>query len=153
MTDPISFTSASPRFSLPRLFAGQAQKEFFVNEANARIDILLHPLVKGVADTPPASPVEGDCWLIGSAPTGHWQAHGGELAGFQGGNWLFVAPVEGMAVYDTAAGKIRRFANGGWNTPPQVPVPNGGTTIDAEARTAIAGLIAALTSAGILAAS
>lgn len=38
MTEPVVFTSASPRFAIPLLFAGQAQKEVFVNEAHLRTE-------------------------------------------------------------------------------------------------------------------
>ena len=34
MTDPLIFPSATPRYSLPQLFAGQAQKEATVNAAH-----------------------------------------------------------------------------------------------------------------------
>jgi hypothetical protein len=40
---------------------------------------------------------------------------------------------------------------GGWQRPTTPAEPSGGTTIDAEARAAIADLITALTQAGILA--
>ncbi len=42
MSDPVQFEGATPRFALPLLFAGQAQKEFFVNEALLRADMVLH---------------------------------------------------------------------------------------------------------------
>ena len=82
MTDPIVFTSASPRFGLPLLFAGQSQKEVFGNEAHALADALLHPAVEGEADDPPATPAEGDCWLVGGAPTGAWAEHADALASY-----------------------------------------------------------------------
>jgi hypothetical protein len=86
MPDPISFTSTSPRHELPFLFAGQSQKELTVNEAHARIDALLHPAIEGIADDPPGSPDEGECWLVDAVPTGDWADHEGELACYQAAN-------------------------------------------------------------------
>jgi hypothetical protein len=149
MSDPISFTSASPRFGLPLLFSGQSQKEFFVNEAHARADMLLHPAVLGEANAPPAAPVEGDCWLVGSAATGQWTGHDGELACLQAGNWLFASPCSGMTVYDAAAGQSRHYADG-WQAASPVAEPNGGLIVDSQARAAVAGLVAALIAGGIL---
>lgn len=150
MPDPISFTSASPRFGLPFLFAGQAQKEFFVNEALARLDALLHPSVLGESGSPPASPQDGDCWIVGSSPTDEWIDHAGDLACRQSGNWLFAEPQTGMRVHDIAAGQDA-FFDGGWTRVPAIAAPSGGATQDVEARSAITALIAALVSAGILA--
>ena len=150
MTDPISFTTASPRFALPFLFAAQAQKEFFVNEALARLDALLHPVVEGELNTPPAAPLDGECWLVGTAPTGAWAGRAGEIACRQAGEWLFADPVQGMQVFDKAADKQAVF-DGTWKRAAQVASAAGGTTIDTQARTAITGLIAALVSVGILA--
>ncbi|MBH5321545.1 DUF2793 domain-containing protein [Aurantiacibacter sediminis] len=149
MTDPISFSSATPRFSLPKLFAAQAQKEVFVNEALARIDLLLHPVVEGVSDIPPSSPTDGESWIVGAAPTGDWIGHENAIASFQSGNWLFANPSGGMIVYDTAASASARFDNG-WTYAAAISAPSGGSTQDAEARAAIAALIASLQTAGIL---
>ena len=149
MTDPLSFTSATPRLALPLLFAGQAQKEFYVNEAHARIDALLHAAVEGEIDEPPAAPVEGDCWLIGSDPTEAWASHAGELACYEAGTWIFIAPRDGMRLLDRPTGQVKLY-RGGWAAPAAPTIPSGGITIDAEARAAIAALIAALSSAGVL---
>lgn len=149
MPDPIAFTSTSPRYRLPLLFAGQSQKEFFVNEAHALLDALLHPAVEGEANDPPASPAAGECWLVGAAPTGAWADHAGSLASFQAGTWLFAAPRVGLRVLDKGAPQDIRF-DGGWQRAATPANPIGGGTIDSEARTAITELIEALVTAGIL---
>jgi len=149
MPDPVSFTSASPRHELPFLFAGQAQKEFTVNEAHARIDALLHPAIEGAANDPPASPVEGECWLVDASPTGAWAGHAGEIACREPENWIFVVPRDGMHILDRSTGQLM-LHRGAWTMAIAPTAPTGGATVDAEARAAIAGLIDALADAGIL---
>jgi len=149
MTDPIVFASVSPRYGLPFLFAGQAQKEAFVNEAHALTDALLHPAVEGEADEPPAAPSEGESWLVGATPAGAWADHAGELASYQAGNWIFATPRDGMRVLDRSTAQDVRYL-GGWQRPATPAEPTGGTTVDAEARAAIADLIAVLVAGGLL---
>jgi hypothetical protein len=150
MSDPITFTSSSPRYGLPYLFSGQSQKELFVNEAHARIDALLHAAVEGTANQPPAAPDEGECWLVGETPAGAWADHGGALAAYQAGGWIFAPPLDGLRVLDKSTGQEIRFLQG-WQRPDPPAEPSGGTTVDVEARSAIAGLVEALIAAGILA--
>ncbi|WEK45627.1 MAG: DUF2793 domain-containing protein [Candidatus Andeanibacterium colombiense] len=150
MTDPISFVSSTPRLALPLLFAGQTQKEYTVNEAIARIDAVLHPAIEGEAGGPPASPAEGECWLVGDSPSGAWAGHAGELACFSLGTWLFVEPCDGIRVLNRLTGQLRLRRYGGWASAGTPTAPSGGTTVDVEARTAITGLIAALADSGIL---
>jgi len=148
--DPISFTSASARYRLPYLFSGQSQREVFVNEAHALIDALLHSAIEGTSDTPPATPGEGESWLVGEEPTGAWIAHAGALASFQAGSWVFAAARDGMRLLDTSTGQHIHYCDG-WQRPETPAEPTGGATVDAEARAAIAGLLEALIAAGILA--
>lgn len=149
MTDPISFAFASPRFKLPLLFAGQAQKEFAVNEAHALTDALLHLAVEGEAMDPPPAPTEGDCWVVGTSATGDWTGHDGEIACYEAGTWLFVAPRDGLRAFNRGAGQDWRYA-AGWHVASTVVEPAGGTTIDMEARVAISAIIQALEAGGIL---
>lgn len=150
MPDPISFTSTSPRFALPMLFVGQSQKEYTVNEAVARADMLLHCAIDGQAAAPPLSPKDGACWLIATGPTGEWAGHAGELACRVAGSWLFVAPRDGMRVLNRVNGQ-QMFYRGGWQAPATPAAPSGGTVIDTQARAAINAVVAALKASGILA--
>ncbi len=149
MTDPVSFSSTTSRYALPLLFAAQSQKEFYVNEAHAILDCLLHPAIEGEADSAPATPVEGEVWLVGATPTGDWSGHAGKLACYEAGAWLFIAPRNGLCVLDTGAGQ-KRFYRDGWQMAVSVVSPSGGSVIDIEARSAVEGLIAALVANGTL---
>ncbi len=148
MTEPVSFTSTTARHALPFLFAGQAQKEFFVNESLARIDLLLHPAVEGERADPPAVPVEGECWLVGESATGVWADRERAIAGWDGSAWLFAEPVADMVIRDRGAGGLRRYT-GAWQAILRPADPAGGTAIDTEARAAIVAILAALEQFGI----
>ena len=152
MSDPISFDSSSARFELPFLFAGQSQKEGFVNEFAARTDALLHCAIEGEAAAPPATPVDGTSWLVGPAATGAWAGQSGKIAAQQSGNWLFITPQDGMRLLNRATGQEIRY-NGNWKIATRPALPTGGAVIDAEARSAISALITSLTTAGMIPAS
>jgi hypothetical protein len=149
VTDPISYTSTSPRYALPFLFTGQSHKESFVNEAFALADMLLHPAIEGTIDTPPASPAAGECWRVRDAPTGEWTGRTGCLAAFQADTWLFARPRNGMSLLDLSTGQIVRYFDG-WKAPVSIAALAGGAVIDSEARDAVAQIVAALKTAGIL---
>lgn len=80
MAEPIIFQSVTPRHGLPNLYSGQSQKEFFVNEAHARIDCLLHPAIELETSTPPTAPQEGQTWLVGAEAENEWEGQEGNLA-------------------------------------------------------------------------
>lgn len=149
MSDPIAFPSTTPRFALPYLFAAQAQKEITVNELAARIDALIHCAVEASLAAPPSSPQDGQTWLVSAGASGAWAGQSGKLAAWIGGGWSFLVPPPGMVIHDLARGAVRRFA-GTWQAPARPAAPGGGTTIDAEARTAISAILGVLDSLGLI---
>lgn len=150
MSDPVQFEAATPRFALPLLFAGHAQKEFFVNEALLRADLVLHGTIEGEAQTPPAVPESGQAWLVGASPTGVFAGQAGAIAGWTADGWRFVAPRDGLRVFDRGAQAFRLYSDG-WRLAAVPAAPAGGATIDAEARAAIVSILERLVAAGVFA--
>jgi hypothetical protein len=149
---PRSILPANPnRCAAPSIatLAGQAQKEIFVNEAHALADALLHCAIEGEAASPPPSPADGTSWRVGASATGAWAGREGMIACRQGGNWLFVAPRDGLRVTNRATGQDERYL-GIWRRPDAPLEPSGGSVVDAQARDAILGLVEALREAGVL---
>ncbi len=94
--------------------------------------------------------VEGECWLIGEAPSDAWADHAGQLACWSSGDWLFAPPRSGMRLLNLSTGQLGLYRGGAWSFAAAPTAPSGGTTVDAEARAAIAELIAALADSGII---
>ena len=156
MPEPFALGSTSPRHGLPYLHPGQTQKEFFVNEALARLDALVQPTVLDERPLPPADPQAGDAYLVAAGAQGDWQGEDGAIAVHQGTHWLFQQPLPGASVRRLDTGQVSIYAGspaGGWTTASEPAEPTGGTTIDSQARAAIAALITALRHSGIFSAS
>ncbi|HEY0130215.1 MAG TPA: DUF2793 domain-containing protein [Allosphingosinicella sp.] len=163
-------TDSTPRFALPLILPGQAQKELFHNEAIALADILLHAAAEGAPQAdPPAGPAPGQCWIVAAGASGEWVGQDHALATWTESGWRFTRPIEGTAVWNKAAGTWSIWAGTSWSSgevsatklmiegqqvvgsrQSAVPSPSGGTTIDAEARSAVEGLIVALRSHGLI---
>ena len=128
---------------------GQAQKEIFVNEALARLDALAQPVVLASRAAPPPSHAAGDTYLVVAPATEDWSEQENCLAISQETHWVFQTPYEGMRIYDREEAAIR-FWRDGWSDPQSIADPDGGSTIDIEARGTIATLLLCLRSLGIL---
>lgn len=163
--------TSTPRFALPFLEPGQAQKELFHNEALQTLDVLAGAAVEEPPlAAPPASPTVGSCYIVAASPTGDWAGQEGKIAAFTSGGWRFVGPVEGLSVHVRSSAVTATFRAGVWelgqaranallisgqqvvgSQASAIADPAGGTIIDAEARGTIALILAALRQHGLIA--
>lgn len=147
--DPLA---ATPRHGLPLLFAGQTQKEFFINEALLRLDSLCATQVVEQRNDPPLSGMQtGQIWLIGAQPGGAWSSFPMHLAAWSENGWRMMEPFSGQRVFDESLACSRLFIDGGWSQPVAAPTINGGSVIDTEARAALALIVEALVNLTLLA--
>lgn len=138
------------RHALPYLYPSQAHKEVTHNEALSRIDILISPVVQGVADSPQGlTPQPGQCWLISAAPLEAWAGCAHHVAGWTASGWQIVPPFEGMQAFDQSDHIMQYFYRGSWRSFAAPQSPMGGSIIDTEARAAIAVIIERLTDTGL----
>ena len=151
MSEIVEFAAQTPRHELPLLVAGQVQKEFFVNEALSRIDMLLAPTIETALTSPPPAPLPGECFLVAAPAAGDWIGQEDKLASLDGTQWTYVAPRQGTAVFDISSGQMQYFRNS-WQLAPQPAAPSGGTVVDTEARAAIEQVIEVMRAAGMIAA-
>lgn len=152
MANPIAFPSTTTHFSLPLLFAGQAQKEPFINHTFSVLDSLLAGVVDDSLASPPTNPSDGERYRILENGTGEWLGHDQEIAVSIAGSWQFVLPQSGMAIFD-ATSQANLYFDGSWQIATEPSTPNGGSVVDSEAREAILGIILALRTAGVFARS
>lgn len=159
------------RLAMPLLAPGQAQKELVHNEAILSLDLLVGGSVnEPPRNDPPTSPVAGDCFLIGAAPTGDWNGRSGQIAAFTSAGWRYIAPAEGLTLLIRSTGEQAVRRSGGWDIgdvrcarvtiggqqvvgprSAAIPNPSGGSQIDSEARAAIGEILSALRAHGLVA--
>ena len=150
---------------------GCAGRSMILRGALQRIDFLLCPVVEEPPrQAPPASPAIGNAYVVGVGASGAWAGHDSEIAGFGEGGWRFIAAIEGASAIDRSSGEILLRRGGSWEAgivrgqemrlggqkvvgarQAAIASPAGGSTIDIEGRTAIAAMLAAMRSHGLIA--
>lgn len=165
-------SDTSARFGLPLLAAGQAQKEIFHNEALTILETLVQPVAQTLGDNdPPATPQEGESWIVGASPTGAWAGQAGAVGTWTSGGWRFITPLNGMAMWVEDQGVPARYSAGAWqpgiiratalliegaqvvgSQQPAIAAPEGGAIVDTQARAAISAMLTALRAHGLIAA-
>ena len=140
------------------------------NEALQVLDVVVSPAIEGLPlATPPGSPAVGSCYLVAASPTGAWAGQANKLAAFTSGGWRFVAAFDGLAAVVRSSGSTAVYRNGAWEVgklrgsevaidgvkvvgaqQAAILAPTGGSTVDAQARSAIGSILAALRTHGLI---
>lgn len=148
--------SDTAKLALPLLEAAQAQKHVTHNEALGRLDALvqLAVLSRSLA-TPPATPAEGDRYLVAASATGDWAGHSGHIAYRFGGGWKFATPQAGWRAWVAAETALFIFdgsawasVGGGGGSMQNLPLVGVNTTADATNKLAVASSDVLLTHVG-----
>ena len=159
------------RLTLPLLAAGQLQKEESHNEALLTLDFLVGgTIAPGTWTAPPAAPIDGQWYRVGVGATGEWAGQDGRIAALTPGGWRYLMPVEGLALVEQGSGLTAAWRSGAWEVGIEraaevrvggikvvggqtaaIADPSGGGTVDAEARTCLAAVLAALRGHGLIA--
>ena len=162
--------SATARFAIPLLAAGQAQKELYHNEAVQTLETLVSPAVEeGPRVSPPAAPVIGACYILAASPTGAWAGKPLNLAAYTSGGWRFVSPIEGLTAFVRSSSVWATFRSGAWELgvlrgsnvtiagqqvvggrAAAIPAPSGGGVVDVEARASIGQILTTLRQHGLI---
>lgn len=108
MTDTINL-------SLPNIESAQAQKHVTHNDALRMLDALVQlSVLDRDLTTPPASPDEGQRWIVKSGASGAWGGHDDAVAAWQDGGWAFYVPRAGWTCYVEDENALLTFDGGAW---------------------------------------
>lgn len=102
------------RVKLPYILQSQSQKEVTHNSGLDLIDALLQAACVSVSvNTPPGSPVAGDCYVVGTSPTGAWAGQAKAVAFYTTG-WNFIVPWEGLTVWANDTNALYTYDGSAW---------------------------------------
>lgn len=98
LQDPV--TSVTTGAKNPYLF-----NDFYMRATGLMI------VLESYRNAPPASPVNGDSYLIGTGPSGAWSLYPKHIAIYAGNGWTFIAPKIGMQVYSLSVDKVLHYTD------------------------------------------
>jgi hypothetical protein len=107
--------SDTANLGLPLLEAAQAQKHVTVNEGLGLLDALAQIAVQDRdLATPPATPADGQCWIVAAGATDAWTGRAGQLAAWRDGAWRFSTPRAGWVAYAIDEAAYLMFDGAAW---------------------------------------
>jgi hypothetical protein len=104
----------TPRLLMPQIAENQASKYITHNEALRVIDALTEPTAQAVLSTPPGSPAEGQCWIVGASPTGAWVGKTNQIAQWYNSAWYFYVASNGWEIFNIATNRRLIFNGTAW---------------------------------------
>lgn len=110
--------STTPILGITELAAAQAQPELVINEALRKLEAVaqLAALDRDLA-TPPASPADGDRYIVPAGATGAWSGQQNRVALNISGTWHFLVPLDGWRCWLADEQVYVQYAGGspdGW---------------------------------------
>lgn len=130
--------SVTTNLGLPFIEAAQAQKHVTHNDALLALDAICQSAVLDRdLSTAPASPAEGQRWLVGPNTVGAWAGKAGSVAAWQDGGWRLYAPKAGWIVFVVDELALAYFNGQAWiamsvgNALQNLALLGVGTTADA----------------------
>jgi hypothetical protein len=157
----------TPRLGIPLIASGQTQKDITHNEAILALDrIVALGVVSRSVTAPPSSVQSGSVYIVPASEGEAWGQPPGTMMQWQGSGWLAVAARAGQLALVVDEGIVLMFRQD-WQsfwpvkglevagravlgaTPTNIPLPSGGSTMDTQARAAIAAIVSLLVQQGI----
>ena len=131
-------SDATTHLLLPYVVAAQAQKHVTHNEALRLLDGLVQlSVLDRDLTVPPASPADGDRYIVGSGATGDWAGWDLNVALWTEGVWLRLPPRTGWRAWVEDEGLLLVYDGAGWigttpSTLQNMALLGLGTTADAS---------------------
>lgn len=123
-------TTTTPILGITEAQAGQAQLHLTINEALRILEAVAELVVISKTTTvPPASPSDGDRYILNDSPTGVWAGQNNNVALCIGSTWVFIPPRIGWRAYVTDEAIQVEYVSGspsGWF---EVAAGSGGTSL------------------------
>jgi hypothetical protein len=106
--------ASTPIIPFAKWLSGTNQNSIPANDNSLRNQILNGNVISQAVTAQPASPAEGDIYIIAATHTGaQWSTFTPkDLAIFSGGTWYAFTPVEGVVV--NLAGSLYKYASSAW---------------------------------------
>ena len=106
----------SPNLLLSYILPAQAQKHVTHNEAVRALDAIVQlTVLDRDSATAPATPNDGDRYIVANAPSGAWAGQTGKVAAFQDGAWVFFTPREGWVAWAADEDLLLVYNGSAWS--------------------------------------